>query len=290
MNTIEATTPDQPSAKARGDSLLALPEELIVEQNESGLLYDSRSELAWLPEHEELTTSLDAQGNLLPVIVRRDGDRYIVVDGRQRVRCALEVNRRRREDADWQSYGQDSMRLRCRVVRGSDDDILRMVFAANIRVNDTPLVRAKKFQHALNLGKTPEWIAQALGGIRPSTVRSAVQLLDCCDEVQKAVDEGRLAETVARGMVPLSHDEQRKALAEMEATGELQGQKARDRVRRRKEEKKGNFDKHMAARLFLERKIKKLPEEERVKVFECFCRSCGVYLGRGASRARCDCE
>jgi ParB family chromosome partitioning protein len=134
-----------------------------------------------------MTLNMMAFGVLVPIIVTRDpesGD-VLVIDGRQRVRHALEANRRLAEQ------GRDLLLVPATTRKGDNDaTLMGMTIATNeLRQADDPLVRAAKMQRLKNLGQDDAAVAVAFG-CNTKTVTNTLALLDCNKVAQKAITQG----------------------------------------------------------------------------------------------------
>lgn len=166
-------------------SLLSFyPEKLVIVSDPAHPLYDERINL---PLDEAMVRNIDAFGVLVPIIVTRDPDTgaVMVVDGRQRVRHALEANKRR--DAS----GRALLLVPASTRKGdSGAEMLGVMVATNeLRQADLPLIRAAKMQRLKNLGQDDNGVALAFG-VNVLTVRNTLALLDCGKVAQKAIAEG----------------------------------------------------------------------------------------------------
>lgn len=235
---------------------------VIVEEDPSHPLYDERAAQA---PPESFVTSVMVNGAITPIEVRRGGEDdgvaiNEVVDGRKRVqsaRIATTRMRRFRELADkgasiariakeldidvetaeiwreafegraWEAYTVNGVR-----VSGDAKRMRTMVVELNEqRVEDSVLVKAKKYQRLLENG-IPEFRARiAAGGISKGTAKNWIALLECSPHVQRAVETGKVGATVATKLSKLDHEEQPKALEEMIAAGATKGAAASNAVK-----------------------------------------------------------
>ena len=188
----------------RRSQYLAYPEDLYLEKKPGKKHYDPRV-------HEPFTERdvrwMMVHGVLQGVSVEKaGGDRVVVVDGRQRVINSLEANRRLVE--------QGLPRIRIPVVpkRGDEITLFRIgVICNEHRKPENPVSQAYKMSKYMDLGHDENDCAD-LWGVTDRTVRNRLYLLDLCDEVQKAVVEGKITVSNAIKLRALSHAAQRKAL------------------------------------------------------------------------------
>lgn len=191
------------------------PESLTVETNKTSPFYDERIEN---PVDEALVQSIMMRGVLKPVLVIRDGDRFVVDDGRQRVRACTEANKRLRK------AGKPEHKVGYIVKRvgSAEAGIIGLSAAGNIHVTNTPIQRARKALRMEEAGATRDEIAVDFGVTR-QCVDNWLTLLDCAAPIQKAVDEGRVGESVARKLAGLDREKQREVFDEMVAKGATKG-------------------------------------------------------------------
>lgn len=185
-------------------------------------LYDERIRL---PLDESMVESIMTHGVKVPILVVKDGDAVVVVDGRQRVRHAREAAKRKRA----------TVTVKAILEKGSfEDQALIGVLTNEQRQADSYAVRAIKAKRLMALGKTPKEVALAFGwtSTGPLTALLAFDGLDA--EVKAAVDDGKLSMSAAAKLAPLPRDQQRSELAAAlaESGGRVVGKDAmRERVR-----------------------------------------------------------
>jgi ParB family chromosome partitioning protein len=214
-------------AAGRGDVLNFDPNMLKVITDPKHPQYDPRVEREI---DEALVLSIMRLGIIEPLVVTRDGDNVIVVDGRQRRACAIEANRRLKAE------GGEQVLAPCIWRRGDNAKLYEVMVAANeVRTGDSPLERARKMQHLADMGRDEEQIAIVFGCDK-RTVKSALALLECASSVQRAVDSERIPITVAVQLAKLPRDEQSKKLEEMESAGATRGKKAKKALAGEKQE------------------------------------------------------
>lgn len=199
-------------AEGRGELLLFDPNSLVIVSDKKHPLYDER---ATMPIDERLIDSIMKSGVLEPVIVRRNGEdekgRPIVevVDGRQRVRAAMIANHRISE------AGGEPIRVPAITKRGDGGDLMGIMITTNeIRKQDPPLIKAKKVQRYLDLGRSLEEAAVTFGAT-VTTLKGYLALLDCHPDVIKAVDGGRIGVTHARTLSALPQEKQSEELEKL---------------------------------------------------------------------------
>jgi ParB-like chromosome segregation protein Spo0J len=162
----------------------------------------------------------------VPIVVNRDGEdkkgRPIarVVDGRQRVRAAVEANKRLKK------AGKPPLLVPA-VFQQVDEHALyvQSIVTNEYRTADNPVVRAEKMQRMVAQGASVADIGRAFRRSAKS-VREHLALTDCSHDVKEAVRAGKIKPPVARKLALLPKAEQAAALAEMQTLGAFSGKPA----------------------------------------------------------------
>jgi len=192
------------------------PADLILIENPDDPLYDPR---VLLPLDEPMVLSIMFQGVIEPVIIAKQANQPVVVDGRQRVKCAREANRRLREQ------GKEPVRVTAVVRRGTDADLFGVVISTNEnRQDDTPLGRAEKCSRYLAMGRKEGEAAIAFG-VTKQTISQWMKLLQCAPAVRKAVERGQLTSTDAAKLSNLPRGEQNDKLEALLADAQKDGRR-----------------------------------------------------------------
>lgn len=222
----------------RGDTINVTPEELEVITDPKHPLYDPRVERE---PNEALILSIMRNGIIVPLVITPDGDKVYVTDGRQRRAAAIEANKRLKKE------GGRPVVCPCVWRRGDEKKLYEIQVTTNaLRHGDSALESARKMSHLLDLnGGDRDATALAFGVTQP-TLKAHLALLDCAPAVQKAVESGKVAATIATKLAKLPKDEQVATLDKMIETGATKGQRAHKAV-----EKKGDV---AAAQRVLSRK------------------------------------
>ena len=130
------------------------PADLILIEDPDHPRYDPR---VTLPLKPEFLASIEAHGIGQAVVVRRDlktGEAE-VVDGRQRVRAAREINKK---------HGECRIMVPCTVRKGDEADAYTLTVALNEhRQDDDKRTRIQKAQRLSQLGRSEADIALAMG-------------------------------------------------------------------------------------------------------------------------------
>jgi ParB family chromosome partitioning protein len=198
-------------AIGRDDLLYFDPGQLLIVEDPKHPLFDERCKL---PIDEAMVLDIMSVGVLEPVIVRGaagpDGARVIeVVDGRQRVRNAREANARLRK------RGKELVRVPAIRKRGEDADLMAIMISTNEhRRDDDLMVKAKKAQRFLGLGRSEEEAA-VIFGVSKQTIKNWLAALECAPAVRAALEREQVTLTQTLGLSKLSREEQIAKLGEL---------------------------------------------------------------------------
>ena len=193
----------------RGTLFMIDPDDpnLIIIEDKKHPLYDPRIEL---PVDEALVLSVMADGVQSPIFIMKDNeDHAVVVAGRQRVRAAREANARLKKK------GEVTMDVPARLFKGTEADLFGISVTENeIRRNDSPMMKAKKANKLILMGKSNSEVAIKFG-VTPTAIGNWLKLLECSAKVRDAVDREQLSATAATKFIGLTHPEQDKLLDEL---------------------------------------------------------------------------
>jgi len=151
---------------------------------------------------DELARSIQANGIIQPIVVRRDGAAYQIIAGERRWRAA-------------QRAGLLKVPVTVRdVPDGQHQKLLVLALVENLQREDlNPIEEAVAFkQLADQFDLTQDEIASAVGKDR-STVANLLRLLKLPQEVKDEVSAGRLAMGHARALLALEHEQDQRNLA-----------------------------------------------------------------------------
>ena len=150
-------------------------------------------------ELSELAESIKAVGILQPLVVRVDGDGYVLIAGERRLRAA-------------KLAGLETVPVIERVT--SDDDLLTVALVENLQREDlNPIEKAKGFKELIEKHNlTQEAAAKRLGKDR-STMANFIRLLDLPEPVQHIVSRGTISMGHARALLGVPHPSAQQALA-----------------------------------------------------------------------------
>jgi len=177
-----------------------------------------------LPEIESLIQDMlsmpdghSIKGQTTPVIIRKDGDKPVLVAGHRRLRAVLEINKRK--------LTLEPMLLRCSYMQLNEIEALAVAVTENReRVEIGPLDEAYCIKQFLRLGKDHQWIAQYGGffpGLNPENgnmkkaiawIKKREKLLGLTPEAEKALTEGKIKTTAAEHLAKLEADKQRELI------------------------------------------------------------------------------
>ena len=105
------------------------------------------------------------------------------------------------------------------VKRTDDGDAMGIMIAANEnRQDDSPVIRARKAQRYIDLGRSEEDVAITFG-IPLTSVKGLLSLLDLDDQVQVLIHERRLSQTAALTLRDLPREQQREKAEEYATLG-----------------------------------------------------------------------
>lgn len=193
-------------------------------------LYDKRINL---PVSEALVLNIMAIGVIEPVIVFKDGDRVLVVAGRQRVRAAREANKR------LTAQGAEPIVVPAMAKRGSDGTMLGVMISENeLRVEDLLESKLPKLEKYLATGATEEDAAIRFG-VTGQTIRNWLALLEAAPAVKKAVQGGLLSATAGAKIASLPRADQSAAVEEATKDGKASVAKA-ERITKTKKKNAAN--------------------------------------------------
>jgi ParB family chromosome partitioning protein len=148
----------------------------------------------------ELAESIRAKGLLLPLLVRRDGDGYVIVAGERRWRAAQRAGLRE---------------LPCIVREVSGPEAFELALIENIQREDLNAIEeAEAYQRLIEYhGLTQEELAQRVGKDR-STIANALRLLRLPEQIKLAMSSGALSMGHARALLALGDETDLRRAAE----------------------------------------------------------------------------
>jgi len=148
---------------------------------------------------EELRSSIEEFGVLVPIIVRAAGDGYELIAGERR----------------WRAAQMAKLETIPAIVRRADDrESLEVAIIENLqRENLDPLEEAMGFAHLIDrYNFTQDQVAQRVGRSRPA-IANALRLLALSDGIKALVRAGKLSAGHARALLALPADRRDEAAA-----------------------------------------------------------------------------
>ena len=165
----------------------------------------------------ELAESIRAKGVLQPVVVRRDGDRFLLIAGERRVRAARLAG----------------LRAVPVVVKDvSPSEVFELALIENIQREDLdPIEEAEAYARLIEShGYTHDELARRVGKER-TTVVNSLRLLQLDANAKEMVAEGRLSAGHARALLGVAEEEARRTLQTAILTEGLSVRETERRVR-----------------------------------------------------------
>lgn len=188
---------------SRANVYMIEPEKLKIITDQENVLYDSRTELA---VSENLVKNIMVHGIIENVIVRNIDGAYTVLAGRQRVKAAIEANKRLGKE------GKELIKVPCTIRREDDIDSFGILISENeLRQGDSPIDKAKKCAKYMNMGRTDKDAAIQFG-VSVQTITSWMKILELSAPVKKAIDDGIIDATAAAELHGLKAEEQKTQL------------------------------------------------------------------------------
>ena len=186
-----------------------LPENLLIVGLDDGPVGEEHPLFAQhrveLDVDQAMRASIEEFGVLEPVLCRKTDDHIEVLNGRQRVKAARAVNKKRPP--------ADRIRIPIRIIKAKDADtaMMVMVMTDELRQDDSTLQRAQKSARLKRvLGKSDEETATAFG-VSVQTVKVWQLLLRLPDTMQAAVESGTVGAVAASKLATIKDPEQQSA-------------------------------------------------------------------------------
>lgn len=185
--------------------------------SEGHYLYDER---VFLPREENKVLYAMNFGVVGFVLCEKDGEKSLVIEGRQKVLDLREANKRLMEK------NLEPRRLRVFFERGQEKDFARIMRAGNaLTTEEDPISEARKIHDYFEAyGESPESREEMRlsHNCTDKQIENKRKLLALAPDVQALIQRGRLSPTAAGDLVGLSKDEQSAKVKELLANPEAQ--------------------------------------------------------------------
>ena len=143
------------------------------------------------------------------VVLRKDGDRFLVEAGNDRVISLREYNRLAREE------GKEPLRMLCARGRGGPEQVTGVVVGENMgRRIPTPSEQAEAWGRLIAIGKSDREIA-AMDGVPLAEVRARLAILETSPTVRAKIDSGELPPSAAPALARKSSSKQEEIVAKL---------------------------------------------------------------------------
>lgn len=151
-------------------------------------------------EIEELAASIEREGLLQPILVRRQGKEYQIIAGERRWQACKSLNLKN---------------IPIRIREADDDKALELALVENIQRSDlNPIEEAYGYLRLMERkGLTQSQVAEAVSKGR-STVANALRLLELPEDAQQLLFEEKISSGHARAILSIPSKEARQKLSE----------------------------------------------------------------------------
>jgi ParB-like chromosome segregation protein Spo0J len=177
---------------------------------------------------EALAYTMARFGQVTPIIVNKDGGRYLVVKGRRRTKAARIIEEwiKNKDPRAVNSKGErlTSFMLRAEVESGDELDLATKMVLDNQRLDDTPMEKARKCEALRKLSENAEEgdaltdrdLAEIFN-VTPQAIAQWKKAINLSAVVIAAVDNGQLPFAAALQLADLPKDEQPEAFNKLYA-------------------------------------------------------------------------
>lgn len=158
-----------------------------------------------------MVANIKHYGVIQHITVRKEADgRLVVVAGRRRV---LHARAAAAEQAD---AGEICVQIPCVVEKDSDGQLMGIMASENEhRRDDGSLAKAQKAAKMMRVGGCSEDEAAVAFGVTRATMKTWLRLLEADPKLHKAIDAGRVSESVAAKLAALPRADQAPMLEEV---------------------------------------------------------------------------
>ena len=145
---------------------------------------------------QELADSIEKHGVIMPIIVNKSGDRYMIIAGERRYRASKLAG---------------LSKVPVIIKNYNERQIKEISLIENLQREDLNPIEAANAMKSLmsDYGLTQEDLADRIGKSRPS-IANTLRLLSLAPEVMKMVENGSLSAGHARAMISVPESDQRK--------------------------------------------------------------------------------
>lgn len=150
---------------------------------------------------DELAQSIENNGLIQPITVRKTDDYYEIIAGERRYRACLKLN---------------MTKVPCYVLTPSEDQAAQMALVENVqRRNLSAIEEARSYLQIMRQsGMTQEEVAHKIGKSQ-SSVANKIRLLNLPEEIQEGVMEGKISERHGRALLSAPAEQQKKIYHEI---------------------------------------------------------------------------
>lgn len=151
-------------------------------------------------ELEELASSIESEGLLQPILVRKIGDTYQIIAGERRYQACKQIGLKT---------------VPVRIMDATDDKAVELALVENIQRSDlNPIEEAYGYKRLMERrGLTQSEVAQAVSKGR-STIANALRLLDLPEEAQQLLFEEKITAGHARAILSIPSRDGRQKLTD----------------------------------------------------------------------------
>jgi ParB family transcriptional regulator, chromosome partitioning protein len=148
---------------------------------------------------DELAQSIEANGIVQPIVVRRKGNRYEIVAGERRWRAAQRAGLRK---------------IPAVTKEVSDDKLLELALIENIQRQElNPIEEAAAYRKLIDtIGLTQEEVSLRVGKER-SLIATSIRLLKLPEDIRQLIEEGKLSAGHGRALLMLDDPAAQRRIA-----------------------------------------------------------------------------
>lgn len=141
-----------------------------------------------------LIDSIQRDGILQPIVVRRKGETFEIIAGERRWRASKKAG---------------LTAVPCLITQKEDKEMLKLALVENIQREDlNPIEKARGFKAMIEKNKLTQDDAAMLLGMNRSTIANFIRLLDLQPEVRDAVSRGTISMGHARALLSINSNRQ----------------------------------------------------------------------------------